>query len=194
MTLYFLRHGETDYNLEMKMQGWIDIPLNDTGVRQAEDAGKRIRKKGIGFDMVFSSPLVRALRTAEIVTGQDRSDILVDRRLIEMGFGDYEGKRFEHIPDDVFDLIRRAPKGMVPGGAESPEEVLERTKDFLDHLKTVNGGASILCVAHGVTIRAMLSNLNRDGKSIPWAAKVGNCALFMTELRDGSYTQLRQIL
>ena len=194
MTLYFLRHGETDYNLEKRIQGWSDVPLNDLGIFQAEEVGEKIRANGIEFDKVFSSPLRRAIRTAEVVTGLDRTDIKVDQRLIEMGFGKYEGRRLKHIPEDVFDLILNTEKIEESGFSEGPNDVLERTKSFLEQMKSIDSKSNVLCVSHGVTIRAMISNLNGDGKSIPWDAKVGNCALFMTELQNGSYTPPRQIL
>ena len=193
MKVYFLRHGETQYNLEMRMQGWIDIPLNEKGISQAEEAKERIRELGIRFDTVYSSPLARAKKTASVVSGREESGLVIDDRLIEMGFGDYEGMRFERIPDDVFDLIRHAEGDEVPGNAESPVQVLSRTKSFLTDLKG-RDGESVLCVAHGVTIRSIYAHLNGDGSSIPWEVKVGNCALFETDLLDGEYSPLVKIL
>ena len=193
MKVYFLRHGETQYNLEMRMQGWIDIPLNEKGISQAEEAKERIRELGIRFDTVYSSPLARAKKTASVVSGLEESDLIIDDRLIEMGFGDYEGLRFERIPDDVFDLIRHAEGDEVPGNAESTSQVLRRTKSFLTDLEE-RDGETVLCVAHGVTIRSIYGHLNGDGTSIPWEVSVGNCALFETDLRNGEYSPLVRIL
>lgn len=193
MKVYFLRHGETQYNLEMRMQGWIDIPLNDKGKEQAALIREKIKERGLTFDRVYSSPLIRARQTACIVSGLDQSDLRIDDRLIEMGFGKYEGLRFEHIPEDIFELIRRTGTDAAEE-VESAGSVLERTRSFLDSLKALEGTDSILCVCHGVTLRSLYSHLNLDGSSIPWELKIGNCALYESTLTDGEFSPMERIL
>lgn len=69
MNIYIVRHGETDWNVQLKLQGRSDIPLNATGIEQAEQTGENLKKAGISFDKVYSSPLQRAVKTAELISG-----------------------------------------------------------------------------------------------------------------------------
>ena len=87
MNIYVLRHGQTDYNVQGKFQGQVDVPINETGKKQAKQIAKEL--ENITFDVIFSSPLQRAIQTAKIVTN---SDVIIDNRLIERSFGKLEGK------------------------------------------------------------------------------------------------------
>lgn len=84
--LYVIRHGQTDFNKERKMQGRMGLPLNEYGVNQAEELKKQL--KGIHFDMVFSSPQERAVQTAEITSGQKA---MIDVRLDVFDLGEADG-------------------------------------------------------------------------------------------------------
>ena len=88
--LYLIRHGQTDWNLRAMLQGRTDIPLNETGRRQAMEARERLA--GVHFDAVYSSPLRRAMDTAQLVSGWPGEKICPDERLTEIAFGPYEGK------------------------------------------------------------------------------------------------------
>ncbi|MBP5726927.1 MAG: histidine phosphatase family protein, partial [Clostridia bacterium] len=87
--LYIIRHGKTDWNVRHKMQGRTDIPLNEEGRQMAEAAREEYRD--IHFDICFSSPLIRAKETAEILLRDRNIPILTDDRLLEMSFGRFEG-------------------------------------------------------------------------------------------------------
>ena len=89
MKLYFIRHGETDLNIVKRLQGATDIPLNENGEAIAIETGQGM--KDIHFDMIFTSPLKRAYRTAELVRGDREIPLYIDERLREICFGDYEG-------------------------------------------------------------------------------------------------------
>ncbi len=91
MAFYFVRHGETVWNVQHRLQGVHDIPLDEKGIRQAEELHRQLIAEGVHFVRVYSSPLSRALRTAEIVSGQPASEIFCDDRLREMEFGSMEG-------------------------------------------------------------------------------------------------------
>ena len=85
----FLRHGQTDWNLQGRFQGHSDIPLNETGLSQAHSAAERLADRGI--ELVISSPLIRALKTAAIVAERIQRPLRVDSRLMERTFGSFEG-------------------------------------------------------------------------------------------------------
>ena len=86
--IYFIRHGQTEWNVLGLMQGQTDIPLNDTGRAQAKQMAKSLQ--GVTFDKVFCSPLSRALETCQAVV--DASQIIVDKRIAERYFGEFEGE------------------------------------------------------------------------------------------------------
>lgn len=96
--LYIMRHGRTDWNVRHKLQGRTDIPLNDEGRMMAVEAGKRY--VDIHFDVCYSSPLERAKETAEIFLKGRNVPVFTDDRLVEMGFGVYEGIENSFAIDD----------------------------------------------------------------------------------------------
>ena len=89
MAIYYTRHGQTDWNLDYKIQGRKDIPLNETGRKEAEEL--RIKIQDIPLDIIYSSPLKRAYETAEIARGDRDIPLLTDNRLAEEYYGQFEG-------------------------------------------------------------------------------------------------------
>ena len=137
MEIYIMRHGTTDWNVQKKIQGNTDIPLNKEGILLADKSGENL--KNTDFDVIYTSPLKRAYRTAQGIRG-DRTEIPIikDNRLIEMNFGIYEGKTSEEreiISNNSFSNFFKAPEKFVPGeGGESFDDLLKRTKDFLQNM------------------------------------------------------------
>ena len=97
--LYIMRHGRTDWNVERKLQGHTDVPLNEEGRQMAEEAA--VRYKEVSIDTCYCSPLVRAKETAEIVLRDRNIPIWFDDRLVEMGFGEYEGIKLNTLAEDA---------------------------------------------------------------------------------------------
>ncbi|MGV8968858.1 MAG: histidine phosphatase family protein [Microbacteriaceae bacterium] len=160
MTLiYFVRHGETEWNRERRIQGKTDIPLNDTGREQARATGKLLANRR--WDLVVSSPLVRARETAEIIAselGMPAPLVLDD--IGERNYGASEGLNYEQIeakfPDD-------AP---VPG-RESRREVTERAIPAVVALAERYPEKAIIVVSHGGVIRSILLEVAPHEKSAP---------------------------
>lgn len=157
MKIYIARHGQTDWNTQSKAQGRSDIPLNETGIKQAEALRDNI--KDIKFTAVYASPLKRAAKTAEIAT-DSKYNIIFDDRLVERSFGDFEGQEIngwvEATGYDIGDLRLNTNVGNI----EPVKDVLARTKNFLDDLKTKHSNKDIiLVVAHGQAARAFHHNL-----------------------------------
>ena len=156
MKLYLVRHGETEWNKEGRMQGRQGVGLNETGVLQVEKLRDEIRERGLRFDICFASPLKRAVETAESLVGGE-CEILYDERLVERGFGEFEGKSMEEFWASVGDndiLDRRLNYG--ERGLEPIREVLRRAEEFLADLKKNYGGKErVLIVAHGALLRAL---------------------------------------
>lgn len=158
--LYFIRHGQTDWNAEGRLQGQRDIPLNPTGRRQAGAvAGVMARLAAGGTDLPWwSSPLARARETAELARaglGLAASGYRMDDRLKELAFGEWEGLTWPEVESHspVLAARRLADKWhTLPPGGENYERLADRLGRFLGELD----GASVI-VSHGGVGRALMS-------------------------------------
>ena len=148
--IYFLRHGQTDNNREGRMQGRVDIPLNETGRAQARCVARRL--KSISFDAVYSSPLGRAVETAQIVTGLPTQEINIEPRAIELGFGVWDNRLHAELEKETeqFDILwDETDKYVPPQGAEPLEDLMTRVHAMLQELAARHAGGRILVTTHG---------------------------------------------
>ncbi len=189
-TIYLMRHGETEWNRQERMQGQTDCPLDDSGRRQAAEAGKRFAGLGIRFDRVFSSTLCRAVDTARIVSGEEP---LPDPDLMEMGMGPYEGKRFRDLPRELFAFFDDPVHLPTPEGLEPVPDMRERIGRFLEKLRRADPGGTALVVAHGVTMRVLLGLLIGDDWIDGWRMPLENCSVYRTVLLDGAYSRPERV-
>ena len=144
--IYIVRHGQTDWNIEGRNQGRTDIELNETGIKQAEETAKKL--EGKKFDMVFSSPLKRAYKTAQIICDDN---IISDERLIERCNGDLEGK----LKSEYKGLINFADSNDNRYGVEPLPVFRKRIADFFDYILKTYPCKEILVVTHaGISIYA----------------------------------------
>lgn len=144
MNIFITRHGQTDWNLEHRVQGQTDIDLNETGRQQAEE----VREKLLGedLDLIICSPLKRARHTAEAINRGRNLPILYDRRIAERNFGELEGKRLE---DCDFRECWYYERNVGHEGAEDIQTFFRRIYGFLDDIGRIYAGKNILLVAHG---------------------------------------------
>ncbi len=194
MKLYLLRHGQTDWNASYRLQGQTDIPLNREGIHQAQKEAARVLSEGIVFDRVFTSPLIRARQTAEIVSGLSADRIVEDPRLIEMSFGPDEGTFYsfdpalrEKMTENHRNFAYHPQAYQPPEGAETFGQLISRTADFLKSLIAEYGNKpdTILVVSHGAALHAMLfTMLSRTDMEEYWQPRIGNCRL-MSVVRTG---------
>ncbi len=167
--IYIVRHGQTDWNLLTKRQGHTNIPLNAEGIKQANMLKEKL--KDVSFDVVFSSPLDRAIKTAEIVTDKD---IIIDNRLIERNNGKFEGLTREQInnlkiQDDYSD---------EKYGLESLDHLQERANSFLKDVLQKYANKNILIVTHGgliINLRCYLDGIPDDISSYA----LSNCDIYI---------------
>ncbi len=160
-TIYFIRHGETDWNLEGRLQGQKDIPLNDVGRVQAEEAGRKLRALVPHVeDLAFiASPMTRTRETMEILRrtlGLHPESYKLDERLVELTFGSWEGMTWKEVrkAEPSLAALREQDKWHYapPGGGESYAMLVDRIRPFLDDLTR-----DTAVVAHGGVARAFLS-------------------------------------
>jgi broad specificity phosphatase PhoE len=152
--LYLVRHGETDWNRQRRIQGLTDIALNDAGREQARATGRRLATRT--WDGVYTSPLSRAFETAEIIAAElGLPEPTPVDALVERNYGDAEGLDFAQVD-------RRWPeRGDVPG-QETREEVVARVLPALRALAAEHAGESLVVVSHGGAIRAVLTAVQPD--------------------------------
>lgn len=189
MRLFLLRHGQTDWNVAHRLQGSTDIPLNRTGLKQAEDEAARLVANGVTFDTVYSSPLSRAKKTAQIVAGIGESALICDDRIGEMSFGEQEGRAYTFDPHDkanvepdenLRNFAFHPALYRCPQGAESYEDVIARTGAFLRDLyaRHADSDDRVLVVSHGAALHALLFNLlHRTDLQEYWIPRIANCHL-----------------
>lgn len=167
--IYLTRHGQTQFNLEERMQGHIDVELNAEGIKQAKALADRIKSDSI--DHIYSSPLSRAFKTASVINEHHNIPLNVDERLKEMGFGSWEGLFIEEIKETYIPQAHafwKAPETYVPIDGETFDDVQSRIASFLDELLTNHRGETVLIVCHGMLIRNMLSYLKGEDVSTVW--------------------------
>lgn len=174
MTFYVLRHGQTDWNVQMRLQGSTDIPLNETGRAQAHVAAKILAAEGL--TRIIASPLSRALETARIVGAASGLEPEIDGRLIERNFGMFEGMTIDEVHQHREDMREHMnPQADVDGkhypwDAEPLPEVIDRVYACINAHKS--GGGKCLFVFHGIPFRAVTRKFLNDMYSSPNAAPV----------------------
>lgn len=191
MKIYMIRHGETDWNKERKLQGQIDIPLNEFGRTLAEET--RPALKDISFDLAITSPLGRAKETAQIVLGDRQIPLIEDVRIREMGFGEFEGLHCKgekyDIPDPNFHKFYDDPEHYIPPkGGESFSDVSHRLQEFLNELLSNKEleDKTILLSTHGAALCGILQLMEQRPQSDFWGKGVHkNCAVTLAEVKDG---------
>ena len=191
MIVYLIRHGETDYNRQGRLQGHTDIPLNEYGRQLAEITARALAD--VPFDHVFCSPLIRAVETARIIVGSRNCGFEIDPRIQEISFGVYEGlyygKENFSVPDPHFRQFFDAPqKYTAPPEGEDFRDVIARTGRFWEELM---GGAkymdkTVLISTHGCALKALLANVfHRELKDFWGAGVQRNCAVSIVRVADG---------
>lgn len=149
MKLYVARHGQTEYNALNKVCGVTDLPLTETGLKQAENLAQQIKDKNIG--VIIASPLIRAQQTAAAVSAVMGVDVITDSRITEQNYGIYEGADRK---DQGFLANKRQFAVKYPGG-ESMMQVAGRIYPFLAEIKGKYADKNVLLVCHGGVCRVI---------------------------------------
>ncbi len=192
MKIYVIRHGETEYNKKGCVQGWLDIPLNENGENTAILTGEGLCD--VTFDYVFTSPLKRAYRTAELVIagGTSKPKYILDDRLKEISWGDWEGlgctdDNMEVDPDIYFDFYRDCFHYPGAPGGESIVEVIHRMGEFYQEIihREDLAGKTILVSTHGCATRALLHHVYEDKTDFWHGVVPPNCVVNIIEVKDG---------
>ena len=180
--IYIIRHGQTELNQKKVLQGRSDFPLNAKGVEQAKDAAALL--VGIDFDIVYSSPLIRAVNTAEIVTSGH--PVLIDERLIEMDYGPYEGMDLAHPAPEVMHFFKDFVHNAAPEGMEPLASVVKRSGMFMEEYCRTE--KNILISTHAIAMKGILEYLTPDSNGSYWSKYIGNCEIYVTDFKNDSFS------
>lgn len=192
MRLYIVRHGETDWNKARRVQGHADIPLNEYGIHLAEQTAEGM--KDIPFDLAYTSPLIRAKQTAEILLAGRDIPVLESEGIKELGFGAYEGMccsgENRDTESEKFKSFFTDTGNYVPAeGGESIQALMERTGKFLRELcgDDALSGKQILVSTHGAAMTALLNQIRGNFEIADfWKWQVpANCAVTIVEAKGG---------
>lgn len=187
MEIVFIRHGQTDVNKDGRIQGAeVDAELNEAGRDYAKRAAANFDETQ--FDLVYSSPMKRAVETAKIFT-KGKKELKLDQRLIEFDFGDWDGQKMADIAKKYPDAID--PWGKVTSNyikyaknGESYAALEKRCQDFLDEMAKNYPDKKILVVAHGRLIRMMAAHYVADG-DMDKIDTMSNCGLAKFSVKNG---------
>lgn len=181
MEILLTRHGQTEWNLLKKVQGKADIELNEKGIQQAEETRDFLKNEKI--DLILCSPLKRALQTAEIINQGRNIRMIIDERVSERDFGEFEG-----MPNTDFDFnaFWSYKQNLKYDKAENIKDFFGRVYDFLESIKNEYAGKRILIVTHGgisIPVKCYFEGIPNAETLLPLC--LGNC-----EVAKYSYKEL----
>jgi 2,3-bisphosphoglycerate-dependent phosphoglycerate mutase len=175
MKIYLARHGETDWNAQRRLQGWIDIPLNATGRQQAEELEAKLRN--IELDAIYCSALQRAIETARIL---NRKPVISIKELNEQSLGKFEGLQLEDEALAEFQKRRLNPEDSLDGG-ESRSQHVSRVRPALDKIAHSHSeNSQVLIIGHGGTNSVILRELFNLQTDLMF--QIANNELFLIDL------------
>ena len=198
-TLVLLRHGQSQWNLENRFTGFVDVDLTQEGRTEAQQAGHLLKQAGLSFDQVFTSTLKRAMETTELALCEawqwddHKDNIIRHDDLRERNYGDLAGlnkaETAQKFGDDQVHIWRRSYDTPPPGG-ESLKDVVERVEPYYEaHIKPLmEAGKNVLIGAHGNTLRAMLIILGERTPDNINEAEMPTGVPMAFEYQDGAYS------
>ncbi|MDA7946535.1 MAG: 2,3-bisphosphoglycerate-dependent phosphoglycerate mutase [Hyphomicrobiaceae bacterium] len=171
--LVLVRHGQSVWNAKNLFTGWKDVDLTDAGIEEARRAGTALKAQGIAFDIAYTSALIRAQRTLDLILeelGQSGLETIRDQALNERDYGDLVGLNKEEMARKVGAEqvhIWRRSFDVAPPGGESLKDTAERTLPYFEDkiMPDVLAGKNVIVAAHGNSLRSIvmkLDNLSQD--------------------------------
>ena len=173
--LYFVRHGETEWNVERRIQGQLDSKLTKNGIEKVKLLSEHLKQ--IEWETVYSSPLGRAYQTAQLLS--PTTEIIKDHRLMEMHLGDFEGVLWSEMKEKqrtLYEYYWRNPSQFKHPSSESFYDLKERVTDFLHEISEQHQEGNILIVTHGVVIQVLQLIINKLPLNDLWLTPIVNGA------------------
>ncbi|MEN6320041.1 MAG: histidine phosphatase family protein [Syntrophaceae bacterium] len=190
--IILVRHGQTEWNRVERFRGQADVPLNETGLVQAEITGKRIAAEWKP-EAIYSSPLSRAVRTAEMIAGHFDLPVKVHPDLIDIDYGKWQGLTPDEVreqwPEMIDDWYNKPSSSRIPGG-ETLEELRIRALKTINELVKWHDGQTIVVVGHTVINRIILLGVLGLRNDRFWRLRQDTCAVNSFEAEGGDFTLL----
>ena len=167
--LVLVRHGESQWNLENRFTGWVDVPLSPKGIEEAKKAGERLKKEGIHFDKAFTSDLRRAQDTLKFILeklGQENISLEKDKALNERHYGDLQGlnkaETAKKFGEEQVKIWRRS-YDIAPPNGESLKDTAARTLPYFESriVPDLKKGLHVIVAAHGNSLRSIVMHLDK---------------------------------
>jgi len=200
--LILVRHGESEWNLQNRFTGWVDVDLSPRGVEEAHRAGKILKKKNYKIDAVFTSALKRAIRTTEIILqelGLDGMHYEKNQALNERHYGDLQGMNKTEIGEKYgFDQLKiwRRSYDVAPPGGESLKDTQERVLPYYhQHIEPLlKQRKNVLISAHGNSLRALVMYLEKLSKEEVLELNIPTGVPYVYELDENLNIKNKMIL
>lgn len=188
LTVYCIRHGKTEWNVENRMQGHLDSDLTAKGKNDADSLAFRLQDTH--FDQIISSPSGRTVETAKRVRGSRSLEVKKDPRLREIYLGEWQGKTFEEIKEidaDLFDDYWNRPALYRSKTGENFQDVKNRVAEFLEDAEMRYTGQTILIVTHSVVIKTLLMICKNNPIEEIWAPPfIEGTSLTILQIKNGT--------
>lgn len=189
--LYLIRHGETDWNVLGKYQGSTDIELSETGLNQAKLLGKRFEK--MELDKVYSSPLKRAMATAQTVADAKNLPVILEEAFQEINFGDWEGKTTAEIEAEYSDMFKAFVKNPVNSpipGEGSFKNAMDRGVTGIKKVLADCENENVAIISHGALIRVIMMGLLELEESFYRKTWLYNTAISIVDIYEDGKVML----
>ncbi len=187
-SIYLVRHGQTAWNKEELFRGRTDVPLDETGLRQAELTGEYFRE--VKIDAIYSSPLSRAWQTAESIARVHHLTVSPLEGITDMSFGSWEGHSHQEIRErdrETYCLWREEPHRVRLPGGETLDEVRFRAMAALEEVVRLNAQKTIVLVSHRVVNKVLLCGILGLDNSHFWQIVQDPTAINLIQYQDGKY-------
>jgi len=185
-----IRHGETAWNVDTRIQGHLDIPLNDKGLWQASRVAAAVAEEGI--TAIYSSDLMRAYQTAEAISRATGVPIVSDTGLRERGFGEFEGFTYQEIaerwPEEAERWRKRDPEFAPRGAGESIRVFYDRCVAVATRLAAAHPGETIALISHGGVMDCLYRAASRLDLAAPRSWLLGNASINRLLHTPGGFT------
>lgn len=194
ITLYITRHGETQWNTEKRMQGWLDSKLTENGVKNAVCLGERLKETEL--TAIYSSPSERTKATTSLILGERDIPVIYDENLREIKLGEWEGKTHSSIKEMYpaeFESFWSTPHLFTTVGGETFEETRARAIQVLNRIKREYKSGNILIVTHSVVIKCLYSFFKNSPIETLWDPPyIHDTSLTIVEMDDNGFKLVLQ--
>lgn len=194
LELILIRHGETNSNKKGTYLGWTDVELNEEGIKQAYIA--KVKLSGQKFDAIYSSPLMRARKTAEIINENFGLDIIYADDLKERNFGIWDDLTYKEITEKYpseYDVWKNDSVNYCMDGGESSIQAYYRIVKYIEDIVNRNLKGTFIIVTHLGCIRKIISYLLGMKMEDSWRFRVDNCTITRIVVNDEKYAYMTQL-